>query len=139
MGQAEAVSRWKRQPCLQHFPWIRGRRGRQPESEPGAGGNDKADIPAIPAGIKPVCHRKEADGAWHQKPCWEGYLAPEFRQEHSHQREVQRGCVPAEAVHGGLPYENAEEVLGGNPAVLCEGKPRGNHSYRNMGAGTGGN
>ena len=88
LGQAEAVSRWKRQPCLQHFPWIRGRRGRQPESEPGAGRNGKADIPAFPAGTEPVCHRQEADGAWHQEPRGEGHLAPEFRQEHPHQREV---------------------------------------------------
>ena len=54
-------------------------------------------------------------------------------------REVQRGRAPAEAVHGGLPHQKAEEEPGGNPAVLCGGEPRGNHPSRNMGAGAGGN
>lgn len=62
-------------------------------------------------------------------------MAPEFRQEHPHQREVQRGCAPAEAVHGGFPHEEAEEEPEGNPAVLCGGEPRGDHPSRNMGAG----
>ncbi len=43
------------------------------------------------------------------------------------------------AVHGGFPHQKAEEEPGGNPAVLCGGEPRGNHSSRNMGAGAGGN
>ena len=52
-------------------------------------------------------------------------------------REVQRGRAPAEAVHGGLPHKKAEEEPGGDTAVLCGGKPRGNHPARNMGAGAG--
>lgn len=34
---------------------------------------------------------------------------------------------PAETVHGGFPHKEAEEEPGGNPAVLCGGKPRGDH------------
>lgn len=33
------------------------------------------------------------------------------------------GRTPAEAVHGGLPYKEAEEESGGDPAVSCRGEP----------------
>ena len=53
----------------------------------------------------------------------EGDLAAQDGGEYPLQRAIQRRCPPAEVLHGGVPFQEAQGERRGSATILCGGQP----------------
>ncbi len=123
LGETEAVCGRQGQPCLQLLPRLPERGGRADGGGAGGGGDRAAHLPAFHAGADALRHRKIPHRQKHPDAHGEGDMAAQDGGEHTFQREVQRRRPPAEMLHGGLPFQEAEGERRGGAAVLCGGQP----------------
>ena len=89
----------------------------------GTGSHGSADLSAFHQRPFPLCYHKGTGKPGYQVTFWQRQMAHQHGEIDPYQREVPRGCAPAEAVHHGLPAEEEEDQQRRNPPVLCGGTP----------------